>query len=107
MAKSLKFGSKVQSIDLADDEQEESNDGWGVVIGWGIVDESNEEASNVLRETPVPLISNSKCSELYSNRRPITDRMLCAGNVDKGGRDACQVLIHKSFVLKSTLTVIL
>jgi len=39
-----------------------------------------------LRDVSVPATSNPECREIYQT---LTDRMLCAGEVD-GGKDACQ-----------------
>ncbi|XP_016838732.1 trypsin-7 [Nasonia vitripennis] len=84
----LALGSKIQPIELAEAADYYSTGSKASVTGWG-VEESSGELSNYLREVSVPLISNSECSRLYGQRR-ITERMLCAGYVGRGGKDACQ-----------------
>lgn len=61
-----------------------------LVTGWGVL-RSNGPVTNQLRKVQVPLVSNAECSRLYASRA-ITPRMLCAGYVDVGGKDACQVI---------------
>ncbi|XP_014210481.1 trypsin-7-like [Copidosoma floridanum] len=85
LSSALKFGSKVGPIELSDDD---GGRGAALVVGWG-VSGGEGKISNVLREAKVPLISNTECSSLYRGRL-ITERMLCAGYVGEGGRDACQ-----------------
>ncbi|XP_015181463.1 PREDICTED: trypsin-7-like [Polistes dominula] len=58
------------------------------VTGWGVL-RKNGVVTNKLREVRVPIVSNSYCSYLYKSRA-ITSRMLCAGYVNIGGKDACQ-----------------
>ncbi|XP_067612941.1 trypsin-1 [Eurosta solidaginis] len=60
----------------------------GVVAGWGLTSEDGM-ASSVLREVAVPIITNTQC-RATSYKSMITDTMLCAGLVEKGGKDACQ-----------------
>ena len=59
------------------------------ISGWGSISEAGS-SSNVLQSTNVPGISNSECKNLYENRIPIIDQMICAGDVEKGGADACR-----------------
>ncbi|XP_011501548.1 PREDICTED: trypsin-7-like [Ceratosolen solmsi marchali] len=58
------------------------------VTGWGVL-ESKGKPADRLRAVAVPLVSNAQCAKLYEPR-PITERMLCAGHVYFGGKDACQ-----------------
>ncbi|KAI4487241.1 hypothetical protein M0804_005390 [Polistes exclamans] len=58
------------------------------VTGWGIF-KKDGVVTDKLREVRVPIVSNSNCSYLYKSRA-ITSRMLCAGYVNVGGKDACQ-----------------
>ena len=57
------------------------------ISGWG-TDESGSP-STVLQSAIVAAVSNSKCQNLYDDIL-ITDQMICAGNLDKGGVDACR-----------------
>uniref|UniRef100_A0ABD2VZH0 Peptidase S1 domain-containing protein n=1 Tax=Trichogramma kaykai TaxID=54128 RepID=A0ABD2VZH0_9HYME len=84
----LSFGSNVQPIDLADFSDDYEPGSKASVTGWGVFTRAGE-ISNYLREVAVPIISNDECMELYEGR-DITERMLCAGYVGVGGRDACQ-----------------
>lgn len=60
-----------------------------IVAGWGLSDEGGV-TSSVLQETTVPIITNAQC-RATSYKTMIVDTMLCAGYVQTGGRDACQV----------------
>lgn len=60
-----------------------------IVAGWGLSYEGGT-TSNVLQETTVPIITNAQC-RATSYKTMIVDTMLCAGFVQTGGRDACQV----------------
>ena len=58
------------------------------ISGWGQID-SFGSTSTILRSAIVQGVSNSKCRNIYSNKFEITDRMICAGKLEKGGVDAC------------------
>jgi hypothetical protein len=46
--------------------------------------------SKTLRKVIVPIITNEQCDKgSYKGR--ITENMICAGYVESGGKDACQV----------------
>ena len=60
------------------------------VAGWGATAEGYPTSSK-LRKVDVPVISNSDCRSKSSYGSKITDNMLCAGYLDQGGRDSCQV----------------
>ena len=47
-------------------------------------------ASNVLREVKVPIITNAECKTKKYKPHEITENMMCAG-YDAGKIDACQV----------------
>ena len=59
------------------------------ISGWGETDSLGSTPTN-LRSAVVQGVSNSKCQNLYSNKLEITDRMICAGNLEQGGVDACR-----------------
>ena len=69
----------------------------GTVSGWGRQDEvqNGGVSSDVLKSVEVPLLTEDECNEdyakypIYYNSRPITKRMICAGQSD-GGVDSCQ-----------------
>lgn len=60
-----------------------------IVAGWGLSTEGGS-TSSVLQETVVPIITNAQC-RATSYKSMIVDTMLCAGYVQTGGQDACQV----------------
>ncbi|OXA43669.1 mite allergen Der p 3 [Folsomia candida] len=58
------------------------------VAGWGAVKQGGS-VSKVLKRVDVPILSNQACNMTkYAGK--ITDNMLCAGDVEKGGKDSCQ-----------------
>ncbi|XP_011180303.1 trypsin-1 [Zeugodacus cucurbitae] len=60
----------------------------GIVAGWGLTTQDGS-VSSVLREVTVPIITNAQC-RATSYKSMIVSTMLCAGLVEKGGKDACQ-----------------
>ncbi|XP_066592332.1 trypsin delta-like [Prorops nasuta] len=84
----LSFGPRVSAISLASGDSWNSNSGTATVTGWGVL-RSHGSLTNQLRQVDVPLISSSQCSMLYKGRM-ISSKMLCAGYVNTGGKDACQ-----------------
>ena len=59
------------------------------ISGWGFTSEGGEFLSDILRSVNVPGISNSECRSLYVNSLHITDQMICAGQVERGGTGGC------------------
>jgi len=61
-----------------------------ITAGWGKL-AFNGPLSNHLRHVDVPLLSNKQCAEesepFYRTR--IHTHIMCAGDLQKGGRDAC------------------
>jgi secreted trypsin-like serine protease len=57
------------------------------VTGWGTTRQGGS-VSDTLQEVDVPIISNTKCQNLYA-REKIGAGMVCAG-YDAGGKDSCQ-----------------
>jgi len=63
----------------------------GYTAGWGQL-MFNGPKSERLRHVEVPLVKNSDCTGMtvpYYNGR-VTTHMVCAGDLVKGGRDACK-----------------
>lgn len=58
------------------------------VSGWGNIIEGGRGSDELLHAN-LPLIDTATCNDAASYQGKITDRMLCAGERDKG-RDACQ-----------------
>ncbi|XP_064627798.1 tryptase-like isoform X2 [Lineus longissimus] len=63
--------------------------------GWGHTKEDGD-VSNILRHVAVPIVSNADCNNAYRLIEElnvglnVTDDMICAGVLGKGGKDACQ-----------------
>jgi len=85
LAAAVSSSANVRPIRIATPSDGSFDTDAATVTGWGST-RSGGSGSSVLREVTYPVISNKRCSELYSG---ITDRMLCAYN-EGGGRDACQ-----------------
>ncbi|KAJ8667871.1 hypothetical protein QAD02_009534 [Eretmocerus hayati] len=84
----LLFNRRVSPINLPEPDDIFSSGDRVLVTGWGAT-ESSGPSSDQLRAVEVPLVSSHQCQEQYTTRR-ITLRMICAGFIGKGGKDACQ-----------------
>jgi uncharacterized repeat protein (TIGR01451 family) len=67
------------------------------VTGWGNrlpqPDPGGYDYSETLYQVEVPIVSNEACSAAYENNylyAQVTENMMCAGFIYKGGHDACQ-----------------
>lgn len=58
------------------------------IAGWGYREEFGPSSSH-LEEVQVPIVNSSDCTKSYGVGE-ITDRMICAGYLKAGGKDACQ-----------------
>ncbi|XP_026666904.1 trypsin-4-like isoform X2 [Ceratina calcarata] len=88
LEKPLVYSSRVKPILLAPIADYYAAGSRAVVTGWGVTRGGGAVTAR-LRKVEVPLVSNAQCSRLYMTR-PITRRMICAGYVNDGGKDACQ-----------------
>ena len=80
-------GFRQQPLALIDPEDTLAQpDDKATVIGWGRVEEGGN-ASAVLRQVEIPIVSNETCQQSYPNG--ITSNMICAGR-EEGGKDSCQ-----------------
>jgi len=59
------------------------------VSGWGALSQGGP-SPDILQVVTVPIVSNDICETAYQFLNPITDGMICAGDLEQGGRDACQ-----------------
>jgi len=76
-----------QPLDLIDpDDATAQPEDKATVIGWGRIQEGGN-ASAVLRQVEIPIVSNETCEQSYPNG--ITSNMICAGR-EEGGQDSCQ-----------------
>ncbi|KAK5638167.1 hypothetical protein RI129_012462 [Pyrocoelia pectoralis] len=83
----IQLNSKVQPLSLQPLYQEIPVGVYGIVSGWGAVNEGGS-SSNTLKEVPVIHLSDFNCASAYGSSR-ITSRMMCFG-YPNGGRDSCQ-----------------
>ena len=61
------------------------------VSGWGALDEGGF-SPDILQKVEVPIVSDAECDDAYSSFGGIDfDAHICAGNLDEGGQDSCQV----------------
>ncbi|XP_043584054.1 trypsin-4-like [Bombus pyrosoma] len=88
LEKRLVYSSRVKPILLAPIADHYTAGSNAMVTGWGVL-RNNGPLTTRLRKVQVPLVSSAQCSRLYITR-PITRRMICAGYVNTGGKDACQ-----------------
>ncbi|XP_033316925.1 trypsin-4-like [Bombus bifarius] len=88
LEKRLVYSSRVKPILLAPIADHYTAGSNAMVTGWGVL-RNNGPLTTRLRKVQVPLVSSAQCSRLYMTR-PITRRMICAGYVNAGGKDACQ-----------------
>ncbi len=80
-------GFPQQPLALVDSDETSAQPGdKATVIGWGRVEEGGN-ASAVLRQVEIPIVSNETCEQAYPNG--ITSNMICAGR-EEGGQDSCQ-----------------
>ncbi|GAB0097755.1 Trypsin-1 [Sergentomyia squamirostris] len=85
----LTFNDACQPLKLPEQNQEVEEGSQLLVSGWGNTQNSQESTSK-LRAAVVPKVTADVCSEAYRAFGGITDRMMCAGFVKEGGKDACQ-----------------
>lgn len=96
MTDKLEYNEKATPATLASKTDRYRAGTMATVTGWGVFDDDDGRVSDHLREVEVPLVAASKCLKLYDNRL-ITHRMICAGYVFEGGKDACSVNITITF----------
>lgn len=95
MERPVKFGPKVQPACLPSLQNTDFSGKMGLIAGWGRQKE-NDESSQSLRHTAVPIWSKEKCGESGYGAKRLTNNMMCAG-YPNGGIDACQVSQRSRF----------
>lgn len=90
-ASELSFGSSINTIALPSLNQEIAAGTPAVVTGWGSTVEGGSLPLQ-LQAVEVPIVSLDDCKAAYGSAA-VTDRMICAGLLEEGGKDACQVRI--------------
>ncbi|RLU27368.1 hypothetical protein DMN91_001170 [Ooceraea biroi] len=83
----IRFNDRVQPVKLA--EKELANGVTVNVTGWGAVTPGGG-ASPVLMKVSLPIVDRRTCRSKYMFTHVITDRMICAGDLRRGGKDSCQ-----------------
>ncbi|XP_046748453.1 trypsin-7-like [Diprion similis] len=83
----FEFGDNVQPVSLPDVEPSAGTN--GNVTGWGALWQGGSVAKQ-LQRVCVPVIPRDVCAEAYNGLNGITQRMICAGNIEEGGKDSCQ-----------------
>jgi len=78
-------GPLVQPIQIC--TQRPWNGYFGIVAGWGYREEYGP-SSYALEEIKVPIVSDEDCKQIYGANE-LTERMICAGYILYGGKDAC------------------
>lgn len=97
----LMFTRSVQQIDLIFfNEQLEDNTNV-TVSGWGSRELPDDpDLPDQLQAVTVPIVNWDTCVERYEEEMPpqfaITENMVCAGFLEEGGRDSCQVSKNNS-----------
>ncbi|XP_021963112.1 trypsin-1 isoform X2 [Folsomia candida] len=61
----------------------------GTVAGWGATTEGSG-VSSTINKVEVPIISNEDCNSKTKYVGKISENMLCAGDIEQGGKDSCQ-----------------
>lgn len=79
----------MQPIRLPKKNQKYLDDTPSIVTGWGNT-QNIDESRDRLRAAIVPIVNQDICSKAYSDFGGVTDRMICAGFLLEGGKDACQ-----------------
>lgn len=82
----LEFNESVQPITLPNFDDTFEDDTNCLVTGWGHTKNPNE-SSLYLRGAEVRIVNQTLCSKAYSLFNGITQRMICAGNYEQGGKD--------------------
>jgi len=85
----LTFDSTTQPIRLARQGKQYPDNTPCIVTGWGNT-QSSDEPRDRLRAAIVPTVNQDICSDAYTDFGGVTDRMICAGVLPDGGKDACQ-----------------
>lgn len=85
----LTFGPGIQAIALPPQGFVVENGADARISGWGSLSQGGN-LPEILQVVTVPVISNDLCAGAYAGLNPITDGMICAGDLQAGGRDSCQ-----------------
>lgn len=88
LASELSYSAAIGPIALPALNQDIPAGSPSVVSGWGTT--SAGGLASQLQAVEVPIVSLEDCQEAYGSYE-VTERMICAGFLGVGGKDACQV----------------
>ncbi|XP_048015282.1 transmembrane protease serine 2-like [Megalobrama amblycephala] len=91
---SVTFSDYIKPVCLAAAGSVFSADTESWVTGWGLL-QFEGQYPDTLQEVMIPIVNNSDCDKAYKGG--ITSNMICAGLLNQGGKDSCQVR-HQSFI---------
>lgn len=92
LASELTYSAAIGPIGLPVLNQQIPAGTRSVVSGWGTT--SSGSSATQLQAVEVPIVSLEDCKAAY-DRYDVTERMICAGYLGEGGKDACQVRVHQ------------
>ncbi|XP_044727393.1 vitellin-degrading protease-like [Chrysoperla carnea] len=84
----LEFSQFIQPIQLPEENEFLTEDHVGIVTGWGRLTHEGPQP-DILQKVEIPIVNQNACINAYVNDT-VTPRMLCAGDLTYGGKDACQ-----------------
>lgn len=90
----LLFNRRVQPILLPRQDQIIPVNTTVLISGWGTLYYGSYELPDILNAAAVQIIDQSSCNQAYAGnttKEIISQNMLCAGVLNLGGRDSCQV----------------
>ncbi|XP_022211075.2 trypsin alpha-3 [Drosophila obscura] len=82
----LTYSRKVKAIGM--NRRKIPDGSFATIAGWGFTT-ANGSGTQVLHFARVPIVNQTVCKTLLGNR--VTERMICAGYLNDGGVDACQM----------------
>lgn len=85
----LAFNERVESIPLANENDDLFDGSMCLVSGWGETNRLIFVGRHRLRGVEVPIVNQQTCNNDYASIGGVTSRMMCAG-FRNGGADSCQ-----------------
>ncbi|XP_044734068.1 trypsin alpha-like [Chrysoperla carnea] len=87
---SLELSSAIKPIALPDESDYLKANESAVTTGWGATSSGGLFLPKILQKVVVPIVDQDICNDAYKDMNSITARMICAGYLGEGGKDACQ-----------------
>lgn len=85
---SIQFNRATKPIRLIGAQQRVEDGTMALISGWGTT--QSAEPNSILHGAEVPIVNQQVCVNAYRRTGTVTPRMLCAGLLDRGGKDSCQ-----------------